>query len=226
METKILGASATTATELNNSMTDADVMIRNPQIPVHALLPLSPSHTNATVVGCEDWNGFNAGNIIYRVSLETIAFLSHVLALTDEQTRAYIAAGSPVPPDPEGEGTDPDQIPGQVDGVELPPSDQRAQCLVLERMEAYGNRFYAMPDEWLNAYPWYDRNELQLNTHFVGGNKYTDDVDNYVELEKAQLRMLKSMSKGEVRQEEQKWAELAGQYWAGVRVGAPKCDWI
>jgi hypothetical protein len=174
-------------------------------------------------VGCEDWNGFNAGNVLYRVSLDLIALLSRVLTIADDMTRTYhaaLAAGEAV-----AEGNPEGDEDGNGAGVELPPSDQRAQCLALNT-QAYGERFYPVPDEWINAYPWFDRNELQLNTHFVGGNKHTDDLSEYRTAWRDRMRRVARMSGDELREEVGYWRSKAAAHWAEARIGAPKCDWI
>lgn len=197
-------------------------MITNPQIPIHALLPPSSAPSPVLIVGCEDWNGFNAGNVLYRVSLELVTFLSHTLAIADEMTRTYHAAVEAGETIAEGNPAGEEE---HEPGVEQPPSDQRAQCLALTQLEQYNQSFYPVPDYWINAYPWYDQNEIQLNTHLVGGNKFTDDLSGYIQDWYKGVRLVRQMG-GDKRQEVERWRVKAREYWQGATISPPKCDWI
>lgn len=160
-------------------MTDADTLPINPSIPLHNLLP--PRDSPVWFMGNEDWNGFNAGNMLIRISRETVAFLSEVIAREVDMSR-YDGTGKYASP---------------------PPSDQEALCLEVSSDE-WREHFYSIPMKWINAYcspyergqddggpvtlPWTDGGEQQpgiwtpqLNFHLVFILKHYRDPQSLLE---------------------------------------------
>jgi hypothetical protein len=216
--------------KLTHRITDADVLVIDPSIPLHALLPAENAHPDvqAFIVGSEDGNGFNSGNMIYRCNLDLAAFLAHTIALSDDITRAYDIALAEVSL---SNGKDPK--------VETPPSDQRAVCLVLEQEEAYSSRFFHYPQEWLNSYDLPPKSNaplggsesenpirIQLHTHLVANNKYRTEYSKYIEVERSNWEKLIQMSSGELEERVWQVQEVAHDHWQTARVGLPKCIWI
>lgn len=201
---------STVSVKLTRSITDADVLIRNPLIPLHALLP---PDVDAFILGAEDFNGFNSGNMLYRCGLDLIAYLSRAIVVSDDITRAYDTAQSQ-----SGSGSAPADM-------ETPPSDQRALCLTLESNPIYADRFFHYPQHWLNAYP-PDIQPMQLNTHMVADDKYRTDLDQFLESEREIMDRMRLMTLEEVRSEEVSVGNVAKEHWKTARVGLPKCIWV
>lgn len=206
-------------------MTDADVLFRNPFIPVHSLLPPDrPDDTRPPplIVGTEDFNGFNSGNIIYRVGPDLISFISHAFAIADDVTRRYEAEKSRQ----EGNGKGDGNI--NMDGWETPPSDQRALCLTLEAKVEYSTRFYHYDTGWLNAYPGWELpdDRVMLNTHMVADHKYRSEFDEYRGYWDEIYGKMLSATPEEVVKETIRVRKVAEEWWKTARVECPKCTWI
>jgi hypothetical protein len=159
------------------------------------------------MLGAEDFNGFNSGNLLYRCGLDLIAFLSRTIVKSDDMIRAYSY--------------------DKVDpvGIESPPSDQRAICLTLQDHPTYANRFYHYPEHWLNAYP-SKLVPMQLNTHMVASNKYQTDLEQFTESERLTMEHIRSMTPEDVKSEEERVGNSAREHWKTAKVGAPKCFWV
>ena len=190
------------------STTDADVLIRNPAIPLHALLPTDPA---ALILGTEDFNGFNSGNMLYRCGRDLIAFLSHAIALSYQIAREYDVAQ--------------DVGGGELFDIETPPSDQRALCLTLEQQSSFADRFFHYPSHWLNAYlP--DLRDMQLNSHLVADDKYRADLDQFLISEREGWGRLEEMSTAEIIVTVESVKSQAEDYWKDAKTGLPHCIWV
>lgn len=194
-------------------------MIVDPTVPLHSLLPDKDAREEvgpAFIIGSEDGNGYNSGNMIYRCGIELAAYLSHTIAISDDITKDYdkVMRDSP-------DGKEPHDI-------ETPPSDQRALCLVLEGFPTYANRFYHYPQRWLNSYdlPRDDSSDIQLHTHLVAGRKYRAEYDEYLEKNMIGWTRLNGMTRQEVEQKVKDVKETARAWWETARTGLPKCIWI
>jgi hypothetical protein len=129
-----------------NRMSDADILIVDPSIPLHSLIPVDDIRPNANpplILGNEDKNGFNAGNMLFRVHIDLIYFLSHTFALADDTTKAYYNASAAL-------GYLVKEGKNQI--IETPPSDQKSMCLLMHKDKTFGSRFYQYPPRWLNWY--------------------------------------------------------------------------
>lgn len=207
-------------------MTDADTVPINPSIPLHTLIPPS---SHVWFMGNEDWNGFNAGNMLLRISRETVAFMSHVISREVDMSR-YENTGK---------------------YTSAPPSDQEALCLSISEPE-WQDHFYRIPMKWINAYsspyekgqdeggpitlPWTDGGEQQpgvwtpqVNFHLVFILKHYRETD---QLQEQIERVWRKMA------DEQEWAgdvkaktEFAASIWwdqfkdgdRWKKGGSPKC---
>lgn len=191
----------------------------DPTVPLHSLLPddnVRKEIGRAFIIGSEDANGYNSGNMIYRCGIELAAYLSHTLAISDDVTKNYDKVMSESP-----DGKEPH-------GIETPPSDQRALCLVLEDRPTYASRFFHYPQRWLNSYDLPQKNDLgvQLHTHLVAGRKYRANYDEYVAEETVGWRRLNSMTGQDAIQRASDVHSRAADWWKDARVGLPKCIWI
>jgi hypothetical protein len=214
-------------------MTDADNLVVDPTIPLHALLPPHtpvntsnplPNANTPLIIGTEDINGFNAGNILFKCSLDLIYFISHTLALADEITRSYHLANTRL-------GYVVQE--GEDQEVETPPSDQRAMCLVLEKDEYYAGRFWHYNNTWFNEYtygnspdPGSEGAVLQLHTHLSANLKYKWRFDKYVEAEWRKWNELVAMDTKQLEQRVEDVKKVAEGWWATAKIGKPKCIWI
>lgn len=184
----------------------------NPLVPIHALIPddnMLPSPP-PLILGTSDWNGFNSGVMMYRCHLDTVAFLSQALTLSDDITREYLKAAET----------------GSTAGMETPPSDQRAVCLVLEKQQAFRSRFYRYPQHWLNNYDLpSDKASLSLHIHLVADNKYQHDLSPYLNAERD---VLQSMEVEDVNLDRvvEDYKEQASAWWLTGNLAMPKCIWI
>jgi hypothetical protein len=201
-------------------------MVVDPSVPLHALIPADDNDARypgpALILGSEDWNGFNSGNMVYRVGVEMVAYLSHVLALSDDITKEYAVLTANLTEKPR-EGPD---------GIESPPSDQRALCLVLEQFPAYAEVFYHGPQQWLNSYgvpndeEAGDRERIQLHTHLVADAKYRDSYQEFIDREEDVWERMARWSMSELEERENEVREVAGKWWVTARTGVPKCIWV
>jgi hypothetical protein len=177
-------------------------------------------------MGNEDWNGFNAGNMILRISRETVAFMSEVIAREVDMSRY--------------EGTEKYSSP--------PPSDQESLCLEISSSE-WRDHFFTIPMKWINAYcspfekgqddggpvtlPWTDGGEQQpgiwtpqLNFHLVFILKHYREPEDLV---RQMNRVWERMA-----QEDGRWREeikaksgfAAGRWWDDKegKGAPPKCS--
>jgi hypothetical protein len=207
-------------------MTDADTIPINPSVPVHHLIPPSP---DVWFLGNEDWNGFNAGNMLLRISRETVAFMSHVIAREVDMSR-YENTGK---------------------YVSAPPSDQEALCQSFAEDE-WKEHFYRVPMKWFNAYsspyeptqetggpvnlPWTDGGEQQegvwtpqLNFHLVFILKhYRETEDLKGQMERVWRKM--ADDEGWARDVQAKTQFAAAMWWSQYKDGEnwragvpPKC---
>lgn len=132
-------------------MTDADTLILDPGIALHDLLPPRDLSPSPTILVNQDYNGFNAGVIFFRICHHSITILNRVLATETELV------------DVEG---------GQAI------SDQQLFALVIQKYQDIQDHLYEIPRLWVNAY-WGDLNwdgeELVWQVHLVNWTKRNKD---------------------------------------------------
>jgi hypothetical protein len=223
-----------------NRMSDADILIVDPSIPLHSLIPVDDIRPNANpplILGNEDKNGFNAGNMLFRVHIDLIYFLSHTFALADDTTKAYYNASAAL-------GYLVKEGKNQI--IETPPSDQKSMCLLMHKDKTFGSRFYQYPPRWLNWYEsrWDDgtdstatagamtRNSveddlvIQLHIHLVAGAKNWARMDPYVEREWIKWSQLLSMNTKELEARSEQVKRVSNDHWKTAKIGAPPCVWV
>ncbi|RSH89304.1 hypothetical protein EHS25_002416 [Saitozyma podzolica] len=134
-------------------LTDADSLILNPSIPLHALLPppFSPPSPHAftpaplepppLILGNQDGNGFNAGVVMFRVDPRLAAFIMSMLAHESELATLHKSH----------------------------PSDQYlfGYTIQLEENKDVADAFYEIPMMWINEY-WLDNDEGSQRLDGVG----------------------------------------------------------
>ncbi|WVQ64923.1 uncharacterized protein L199_003093 [Kwoniella botswanensis] len=124
-------------------MTDADTVICNPSIPLHHLIPSAVHRLipEPLFLGIRDFNGFNNGNMIFRVNRRIIAFLSNALSIEESRAQKIMSGNKDV--DPKGRIRDNFA------------SDQESLSIALLSPENQDVQrgFYEMPCDWFNFYP-------------------------------------------------------------------------
>jgi hypothetical protein len=203
---------------LMSRITDADVLVVDPSVPLHSLIPSDTGHAiTPLIVGSEDSNGFNSGNMLYRCDINLAAYLAQTIALSDNITKEYDAAMAEAAL---LEMTKPE--------IETPPSDQRALCLVLEQDKSFSKRFFHYPQVWLNSYDIFESGEgkVQLHSHLVAGRKYRDEYSEWIEKWDENWNKMKEMGLVELEERVKEVRGIADQYWETARTGLPKCIWI
>ena len=202
---------------LSIRITDADVLVVDPSVPLHSLIPSDSTHSiTPLIVGSEDSNGFNSGNMLYRCDIDLAAYLAQTIALSDNITKEYEAAMAEAAL---LEMTKPE--------IESPPSDQRALCLVLEQDVSFSKRFFHYPQVWLNSYDVFESGgRIQLHSHLVAGQKYRDEYKEWIEKWDENWDRLKMMGLGELEERVREVRGIADEYWETARTGLPKCIWI
>lgn len=156
--------------------------------------------------------------MLYRISLGLIAFLSQVLAISDRQYRAYHAYLDAH-----------DGSSEKWDGLDLPTSDQRALCRVLEEIPEYAERFYQYPGRWLTSYATdVDEEGTQMNTHMVADMKYREDLTGLLVSEREGMEALREMSEDEVERRVDEVRDKARKHWEGEggKTGVPHRIWM
>ena len=104
--------------------TDADTIIANPAVPLHALLPTPSLRPVPLILGNQDHNGFNNGAMFLHVEPLLIQLLDDILALEAKLLVPWRHS----------------------------PSDQRLMGMVLQENNVMGSRFFEIPQQWTNAY--------------------------------------------------------------------------
>jgi hypothetical protein len=204
---------------LISRITDADVLVVDPSVPLHSLIPSDSAYPDITplIVGSEDSNGYNSGNMLYRCDINLAVYLARTIALSDTITKEYEAAMAEVA-----------LLEMTKPKLETPPSDQRALCLVLEQDEAFSRRFFHYPQVWLNSYDIFESGEgkVQLHSHLVAGRKYRDEYKEWLEKWDENWTRLKGMGLVELDERVREIKNIADEWWKTARTGLPKCIWI
>ena len=118
-------------TVLTARITDVDQIIVDPSIAPHYMLPSEDQ--NASFLITQDWNGFNSGLMLYRVSHLCATFLARVLALEYSSV------------DPTADTQTSIESLGYL-------SDQRIIGLSLHRYKDMAEQTYLIPQDWFNAF--------------------------------------------------------------------------
>lgn len=194
------------------------MLVVDPTVPLHALLPDNTTRPGLDpfILGSEDSAGYNSGNLVYRCNVELAAYLAHTLAISDNITKKYDEIMGKI-----ANGTEPD-------GIELPPSDQRALCLAMKQNESYGSRFFHYEKRWLNSYelPNDDMARIQLHTHLVSGSKYRDEYDEYEAAERRGWQWIRGKTAEQMEERVEQVRAIAGVHWGKARIGLPHCVWV
>jgi len=204
---------------LISRITDADVLVVDPSVALHSLIPSDTAHPDIApfIVGSEDSNGYNSGNMLYRCDVNLAVYLAQTIALSDTITKEYNAAMAEAA-----------LLEMTKPKLETPPSDQRALCLVLERDESFSKRFFHYPQVWLNSYDIFEPGEgnVQLHSHLVAGRKYRDEYREWLEKWDENWTKLRGMGVVEVEERVRQVKSIADEWWKHARTGLPKCIWI
>ena len=193
-------------------MTDADTLIVNPEIAIHDLLP-SPDALDPPplILGNQDFNGFNAGVIIFRVSKDLVDFLVRTLAAEIELVD--IAGGSEL-------------------------SDQTLLNHAFQTFHDVAARFYEIPYRWLNAYHQeFDESANAkepgplLQLHLVSDSKYVVDYVRHLrhaeEVYMEAARLDQNVTKGlQTMAKRKRVTEFAEEYWRDAKGGVEGVRWL
>jgi hypothetical protein len=112
------------STCVTSRLTDVDTFITNPAIAIQDLLPLSSLTPKSLILGNQDHNGFNAGVMLFHVERLLVKFTEEVLQLEKQYTIPWWFA----------------------------PTDQHLICDALKEDPTISDRFYEIPQAWLNIY--------------------------------------------------------------------------
>jgi hypothetical protein len=139
------------STCVTSRLRDVDTFITNPAIATQDLLPPSSLTPKPLILGNQDHNGFNAGVILFHVERLLVEFTEKVLQLEKQYTIPWWSAST----------------------------DQHLTCDVLKEDPTISDRFYEIPQAWLNIYylpnniadAENEEEEPHLQVHLVRGVK-------------------------------------------------------
>ncbi|EIW69598.1 hypothetical protein TREMEDRAFT_62458 [Tremella mesenterica DSM 1558] len=134
---------------------DADVLVIDPLIPLHLLLPPPSQSPSPIILANQDFNGFNNGVTLYRVTPLLLVFISQCIALEAELWATE----------------------------QVHATDQALLARGIQRHPEIIERFYTIPQIWMNDYviqgaePSGEEWEPRVQYHLVAWTKWAEGVN-------------------------------------------------